>query len=123
MSKARDVINLLEAVSVSEPVRKWVSYVFKDMELPAESIQANGERLSVYTKKFNLRKFKRLMTDYAGEEGGENYKRSFELLAKEELKSTKPKNVWLNLDTLSSHIEPVGDDLIQGVVSFEMREM
>lgn len=108
--------------TVSEPIRKWVSYVFKDMELPAESIKAKGNRLMVYTKKFNLKKFKRLMMDYAGEEG-ENYKGALELMSKENLKSTKPKNVWLDLDTLYSHVEPVGDNLIQGVVSFELREM
>jgi len=121
MSKAEEFLEKAEGTSL-DPIRKWITWTFKDMDLPVESIRFQNGRVYVATKRFNIKKFKKSMLDYAGEESGVevNPTKVFRLMVQEELKITRPKNIQPDLDSLTASTEEVGDDLIQGVVSFNL---
>jgi hypothetical protein len=92
------------------------------MDFPVDSIKFGEDRVQILTKKFNVKKFRKTLLDYVGEEAGAEISTTkvFRLMAYEELKSTRPKNIKPDLDSLIATTELVGDDLIQGVVSFNL---
>ncbi len=117
MSKAKQFIERVEGTP-QDPIRKWLTWAFKDMDLPVDIIKFQDGRVQAVTKKFNTKKFKKIMADYAGEDT--DYMKAFGLLAKEELKGSKPKYISADLDSLSYHTELVNDDQIQSTVSFNL---
>lgn len=121
MSKAGTFLERVEGTP-EDPIRKWITWTFKDMDLPVESIKFQNDRVYISTKRFNTKKFMKSMMDYAGEESGVevNPTKVFRLMAKEELKITRPRNIQPDLDSLTASTEEVGDDLMQGVVSFNL---
>jgi hypothetical protein len=117
VSKAKQFLERVE-MTPQDPVRKWISWTFKDMDLPVERVRFYDGRVEILTKTFNIKKFNKIMTDYAGEDA--DPKKTFGLLAQEELKGSKPKNISADLDNLSYHTELVNDDQVQSVVSFKL---
>lgn len=117
MSKAKQFLERVE-MTPQDPIRKWIIWTFKDMGLPVENIKFNGDRVQILTKTFNVKKFKKIMADYAGEDT--DYLKTFGLLAREELRDSKPKHIDADLANLSFHTEFVNDDQVQSVVSFKL---
>jgi hypothetical protein len=121
MSKAGTFLERVDGTP-QDPIRKWLIWTFKDMDLPVDSIKFGEDRVQILTKKFNVKKFRKTLLDYVGEEADAEISTTkvFRLMAYEELKSTRPKNIQPDLDSMIATTELVGDDLIQGVVSFNL---